>query len=148
MVMERVAFRTAMRAAAVDMLRDYAADSNTDVNVLPARPTKQPALLPFAFADGITETITDRGNVPWQRIPTLEVVVLHRLWDGVGAADQADRFSDGFLEWVAANVHKAGPLTLVRVARIDDDPTYTLDWLEEPRTYYATRIELEGYVEG
>ena len=125
-----MSFRAAMRAAAVTLL------------VYPARPrTVNP---PTAFVDGFTERVDYTGL--YQRHPTAEVIVVHGLFDSKEAADQADAFVDGFLVWVVARIHAAGGNTSVGIVGIEDIPDYVNAWVrpEEQRTYYATRISLEG----
>ena len=72
--------------------------------------------------------------------------VLHGLFDSKDAADQRDAFVDGFLDWAIDRYHAAGANTLVAVRAVQDLPNYVPDWLppEEQRTYYATRLSLEG----
>lgn len=144
----RVAFRSSVRAAAVSLLEAYKADSGRAMNVYPARPRSINA--PHAFIDTISESF-DYSNVTWrQRHPTVEVVVLWGLFDSKDAVDQADGFADEFLDWVTDRYHAAGANTLVEIREIEDEPTYVPDWLPpaEQRTYYATRLTLEGFAGG
>ena len=69
-------------------------------------------------------------------------------FDSAVAVAQRDAFVDGFVLWVKEHIHEAGGNTLINVASIEDEPTYVPDWLppEYQRTYYGTRITLEGYV--
>lgn len=138
----RVAIRTAMRAAAVACLTDYATSASLRLQVYPGRPAS--INTPTAFVDAISETVNYDGLN--QRVPRAEVLVLHGLFDSKEAVDQGDAFVDGFIDWMFDNVHAAGASTLVAVVATDDDPAYIPDWLrpEVTRTYYATRITLEG----
>jgi hypothetical protein len=45
--------------------------------------------------------------------------------------------------------HEAGANTLLALTEVEDVPVYVPDWLppDRQRTYYATRIVLEGYAE-
>ena len=142
--MARVAFRTAMRAAAVTLLTDYAASASVKLQVYPARPRS--LFPPTAFVDGIRETINTETSGLFQRIPTAEVIVLHGIFDSKDAVDQADAFVDGFLDWAADRYHAAGVDTGCLVTGYEDLPDYVPEWLPpaEQKTYYATRIELEG----
>ena len=139
----RYAFRTALRAAAVSLLTDYKAAAGINLQIYPARPrTIAP---PTAFIDAIRETITYDGLI--QRVPTAEIVVLHGLFDSKSAVDQADEFVDGFLDWVFDRYHAAGANTLVEVPDYEDLPDFVPEWLPpaEQKTYYGTRIALEGF---
>ncbi len=140
----RIAFQTAMRAAAVTLLTDYAFDRSIKLQVYPARPRS--IAPPTAFVDKITERIVYIGPQLMQRTPTVEIVVLHGLFDSQDAANQRDAFVDGFLDWQADRFHAAGPNTLIGGVSIEDDPEYVPTWQppEVQRTYYATRIGLEG----
>jgi hypothetical protein len=149
MVVTRVAFQTAVRAAAVDLLTDYAATAGVKLQVYPARPRS--LFPPTAFVDRITETLEYPGGVTWrQRTPRAEVIVIHGLFDSKEAADQKDAFVDGFVDWVTDNVHAADPNTTVGLVATEDIPDYVNDWMppEQQRTWYATRLTLEGFAGG
>ena len=72
--------------------------------------------------------------------------VLDGLFDSADAVVQRDDFVDGFLDWCADRFHAAGANTLIGAISLEDDPEYTPTWQppEVQRTYYATRISLEG----
>ncbi len=140
----RTAFRSAMREAAVTLLTDYKADRSLTLQIYPGRPrTINP---PTAFVDRFTERTDFLGPVQYRRNPICEVVVLHGYFDSKDATDQADAFVDGFLDWAADRYHAAGANTLIGAVTIEDDPEYVPTWQppEVQRTYYATRISLEG----
>jgi hypothetical protein len=143
--MPRIAMQTAMRAAAVQLLSDYNADLDTPnhLQIYPARPRSIKP--PTAFVDSLREDLEYTASLV-QRTPTADVIVIHGMFDSLSAANQRDAFVDGFLDWAIDNYHAAGANTLVAVTSIDDIPDYVPDWLppEEQRTYYATRISLEG----
>jgi hypothetical protein len=142
----RIAFQSLMRAAAVTLLEEYAADAMTQLQCHRARPMSiQPPYGPCAFVDSLSERIEYTANLV-QRQPTAEVIVLHGLFDSGEAADQRDAFVDGFLEWVIDRYHSAHANTTVAVTAIEDLPNYVPEWIapEKQNTYYATRIELEG----
>lgn len=141
-----------LRAAAVELLEDYAQSASITLQVYRARPRS--IMPPTAFVDRIRETRVYTGIQQVQRTPQADVVVVHgpRLprggsFDSGDAADQKDAFADGFLAWVDANVHAIGPNTTIGAVTTEDDPNYVPDWLplEEQRSYYATLITLEGY---
>ena len=125
------------------MLTDYAASASVRLQVYPARPRSINP--PTAFIDLIREDRTFTGLLV-QRTPTVEIVVLHGLFDSGEAVAQADAFVDGFLGWCDANYHAAGGSTLVGAVSTEDLPSYVPDWLppEQQRTYYGTQVNLEG----
>jgi hypothetical protein len=147
----RIAFRELLRSAVVTLLNDYASDQEVKLTVYRARPKS--IAPPHAFIDRITERVDYIGPVQMRRVPIVEVVIIHRLFDGGDAADQADRFVDGFLDWIADRPHSADPNTVLGVTSVEDDPTYSADWIAKDysrggvqlvESYYATRISLEG----
>lgn len=138
------ALQTAMRAAAVELLEDYVADAGLALNVYPGRPrTISP---PHAFVDRIRERMVHHAD--WQeRLPVVDVVVVHAVFDSKDATEQRDAFVDGFVEWASENPHKAGPNTVLGIVAVDDDPNWVADWMPPDRQfqYYATTFSLEGY---
>lgn len=139
-----------VRAAAVTLLTDYAANASVNLQVYPGRPRS--LMPPTAFVDRITESLANLGgsaNVA-QRTPTAEIVVIHGLMDSKEAADQKDAFVDGFIVWALARPHAAGANTLVMPVSTEDEPDYVPAWMPpaEQKTYYATRLFLEGYAQG
>lgn len=140
--MSRIAFQTLMRAAAVAFLTDYAAAANVRMQVYPARP--RTVFPPTGFVDSLSERIEYTGLN--QRFPSAEIVVVHGYFDSKEAADQRDAFVDGFIDWSLDRYHQASGNTMVRVTEVDDLPNFVPDWIPpaEQKTYYATRITLEG----
>lgn len=133
-----------LRAAAAELLRDYAASAAIKLQVYPARPRS--IFPPTAFVDVIRESVEYVGMTLRQRMPAVEVVVIHSDIDNKGAADQKDAFVDGFLDWVTERYHAAGENTLIAVTETEDLPNYVPDWMPpaEQLVYFATRIRLEG----
>lgn len=142
----RTPFAADARAAAVDLLTDFAADVGLGLQVYRARPRSIHP--PTAFVDGMSEVIDYPGIAQRQRRTRVEVLVLHGLFDQGDTVDQRDAFVDGFLDWVTDNVHAAGADSLLALTGVDDDPTYVPEWLDLAigKTYYATRLVLEGYI--
>ena len=140
--MARPAFQTAMRAAAVTLLTDYKNDAGVRLQVYRGRPASIHP--PTAFVDELSESIT--YTALHQRIPTASVVVLHGIFDHGDTVDQRDAFVDGFVDWVLDRYHAAGANTLIAVTDVNDDPAFVPEWLppDQQKTYYATRITLEG----
>lgn len=144
----RLAFQTAVRAAAVDLLTDYAATEGLKLQVYPGRPSS--LWPPSAFVDRITETIEPFTDTLNQRTPKVEVIVVHGLFDSADAVAQKDAFVDGFLEWVTDSIHAAGANTTIALVSVEDEPAWTPDWMPantqaRDKIYYATRLTLEGF---
>jgi len=149
MVTVRVPFRAAMRAAAVSLLSDYVDDANLDARVQIYRTIPTTIVPPTAFVERVSENQTFSGPTQRQRFAVARVVVLWRLFsDGErgDAVDQLDAFLDGFTDWVLEHYHEPGNTEIISSARIDDDPYFVLnDPTKGVRTYYAGRVDLEGY---
>lgn len=122
----------------------YATAQSVALQITRARP--RAIFLPSAFVDGMRENITYVGHM-MQRTVQVDVVLVHGSFDNEDAADQKDAFVDGYVDYVRDNVHAAGANTTLGVVSTEDDPTFVPDWLERElqRTYFATRITLEGY---
>lgn len=144
---DRFAFDAAVRAAAVTLLEGYRDDASLKMTVYPARPATVAA--PHAFVDRMTSRIEQTAFL-FQRYPRVEILVLHGLFDSADAVAQRDRFVDGFFDWVRDHIDAAGANTEVYMIATEDDPTFVPDWLppEKARTYYSTRIILEGFAGG
>lgn len=133
-----------LRAASVQLLRDFAAYADLKLAIYAGRPRQ--VAPPHAFVDRITETLDYLGPKQVQRHPRAEIVVIHGLFDSGDAVAQKDQFVDGFVDWVRDNRAAAGTNTTVGVLAVEDEPVYRPDWQpeEQQRDYYATRITLEG----
>lgn len=153
-----MSFRADVRAACLSLLDGYRdaviAQRATDGDPRPFRLTTYPArprsvAPPHAFVDTIAEQYVYTGPLLVQRTATAELVLVHGLFDTKEAVDQADEFTDGFLAYVTGEVHEAGANTTIGVTSAVDDPTFVNDWVkpEEQRTWFATRITLEGFAE-
>jgi hypothetical protein len=140
----RTNFRSEVRQATVDLLEQYKAFAALDhLQVYRARPAS--LFPPTAFIDRISERVEYRGPARRRRVPTVQLIVLHGLFDSGEAADNGDTFVDGFLNWVVDRYHAAGSNTLLNVVGTEDDPTWSPVWLpNNQRAYYATLIALEG----
>lgn len=144
-------FRADVRTAAVALLKDFADDMSYPLANALTVYRGRPASIhpPQAFVDTIRERLSDVGHLQ-QRLVEADLLVLFGRYDSGEAVDQADQFVDGFRDWVAANFHEAGAATLVSVREVEDVPAYVNDWMapELQKTWFATRITLEGYAEG
>lgn len=147
----KVAMRAAMRTASVSLLEDYIADANPPYTVQVYRTIPTSIHPPTAFVERVSETQLFTGPTQRQRSMTARVIVLWRLFAELergDAVDQLDAFLDGFTDWALTHYHEPGPTELISTARIDDDPYYQVaDSAKggQLRTYYAARIDLEGY---
>ncbi len=142
--MARAPFAADVRAAAVSMLTAYAAAQTAPVllQVYRARPrTIRP---PTAFVDSMGDNISYTALN--QRTTVANVIVVWGLFDSGDAVDQRDAFVDGFYDWTLDDIHSAGGNTTLAIVETDDIPAFVPEWLPpaEQRTYYATRIALEG----
>jgi len=142
--------QAAVRAATVQLFRDYAASAGIKLQVYPGRPAS--IFPPTAFVDVIRETITYPGITLRQRTPIVEAIVIHGKWiDDLEAVTQKDAFMDGFIDYVTTRYHEAGPNTLIAVTATEDLPGFVPDWIGGDPTkrssYFATHILLEGYAE-
>lgn len=142
----RIAFQTALRAASVELLTEFAADAGIKLQVYPGRPAS--IFPPTAFVDRIRERLTYLGPTFRQRVPQADVVIVHGNYDSKDAAEQKDAFIDAFLDWCLDRYHAAGANTLVAVVATEDDPNYVPEWLpvkdgRQPM-FYATLVQLEG----
>jgi hypothetical protein len=84
----------------------------------------------------------------YQHNVAVECVFVWGTFDSKEAADQRDSFIDAFHNWVAANPHQAGAVTLVSPAAVADLPVFNPDWGSEAQrqtSYYASRVVLEGF---
>lgn len=141
-----IPFQAQMRAAAVDLLTDYAAGAGTKLQVYPARPLQ--LYPPTAFVEGINEDTVFTGPKNRQRTVRAEVLVVHGVFDTKEAADQRDVFVDGFMDYVTDHRDAAGDVTVIGSIATVDVPVYNPDWgsdLQRNTSYYATRIILEGF---
>lgn len=147
-VIERSRLQKQTRDAAVSLLKGYAAASGVKLQVYRARPASIHA--PTAFVDRMTETIESFTVTLNQRTVRAEVILVHGLFDSGEAVDQKDDFVDEFLDYVTDRYHEAGANTDIRVTSIEDLPDWVNDWFppSEQRTWYATRITLEGFAGG
>lgn len=139
-------FQEDMRDATVTMLAAHASAASVPLNVSSARPRL--ITPPHAFIDAVRESIEYSGHL-MQRTVQVDAVVVWGGFDSEDAAAQKDTFTDGFIDYVRGQVHAAGDSTTVGVSATEDDPTFVPEWLprDEQRTYYATRITVEGYAE-
>jgi hypothetical protein len=144
-VLARIPVETQARAAAVQLITDFAADAGLQVQVWPGRP--HAIFPPTAFVDAINEALSDYTTTNRQRRVQVQVLVLHGMYDTADTVAQRDRFVDGFLDWVVDRPHAAGGNTLLEVTTVQDEPSYVPDWLpsDVPRVYYASRVWLEGF---
>lgn len=145
MVLARIPVETQARAAAVQLLTDYAADASLKLQVYPGRPRS--LFPPTAFVDAINEAIAEYTVTHRQRTVQAVVLVLHGTYDSADTTAQRDAFVDGFLDWAADRYHASGANTLLGVVAVEDVPEYVPGWMppDQQRVYYGTRITLEVF---
>lgn len=138
-------FQADVRAAAMTTLGAHATAQSVKLQTYAGRPRSLNP--PTAFVDAMRETIVYLGPLSKQRTVQADVVLIHGSFDSADSAAQKDAFVDGYIEYVTGQVHAAGANTTLGVVATEDDPTFVPDWLPlaEQRTYYATRITLEGF---
>lgn len=125
------------------MLRDYAIAANLKLQVYPGRPRSINP--PTAFVDVLRERLEPTTERSFNRVPSVELLIVWGTFDSADVAEQRDAFVDGFFEWQADRPYAFGSNTLVALTSVDDEPTFTADWIEVQKAYYATRLTLEGF---
>ena len=146
-MMTRIPFETVMRAAAVQMLEDFAQDTSTKLQIYPGRPrTLNP---PTAFVESMSEDITWSPGLR-QRTVRIAIRIVWGLFDSREAVDQRDYFIDNFVDWTSDNPHAAGGTTVLEPRSIDDDPNFIADWMppELQMSLFASTLTLEGFAGG
>lgn len=138
--------QTAMRAAAVSLLEDCAANAGVKLQVYRARPAS--VYPPTAFVDSMGDDTADFvAPAIFQHNATINLVCIWGAYDSGEAVDQRDAFVDAFHTWIRTRYHEAGSASLIGPRSLADDDLYVPDWLppDQQRPYYATRITLEGF---
>ena len=144
--------RSDARYATLTLISEYSAalEPPISLNTYPGRPKSIRA--PHAFVDRVSGSIDYSGPESYRNPVTVELVLLHGLFDSKEAVDQADRFVDGFVEYIADKRDAAGANRTIGLSSIEDDPSYVADWItpgssrgESQGPYFATRISLEVY---
>lgn len=132
------------RAGAVALLSGYAADAGIRLQWYAGRPASLRP--PTAFVDTVAETYDFNGPTLVYRTITVDVLVIHDVFDSKDAAAQKDAFVDGFVEWCRTRYHEFDPNSVMGLISTSDLPAYTPDWLPpaETVTYYATHLVLRG----
>jgi hypothetical protein len=146
-MMTRIPFETYMRAAAVQMLTDYAQDTSTTLQIYPGRPlTVNP---PTAFIESMSEDITWSPGLR-QRTVRIEIRIVWGLFDSAEAVAQRDYFIDNFVDWVSDRPHEAWGTTVIEPRVITDDPNFVADWMpvERQKSLFASTLTLEGFAGG
>ena len=147
MTATRIPFQTYVRAAALQLVVDYAQAVGLVLTAYPGRPrTIAP---PHAFIDRMREAI-DFDGAYRKRLVQADVRIVWGLFDSKEAVDQRDAFVDGFVDWVTDRPHQAYGTTELEPRSVDDDPDFVPDWVPEQnrKTYFSSIITLEGYAGG
>ena len=140
-------FQADCRAASVAFLADYASEVGVKMQVYPGRPRS--IMPPTGFVDLIRESL-DHTTMLTARDVTVEMVVVHGIFDSKEAANQKDGFTDGLIDWSESRFHQAGANTMCAIDSTEDQPNYVPEWMPPERqlVYYATRLTLEGLALG
>jgi hypothetical protein len=140
-----MSFQADVRAGVLQELASYASAASVKLAIYAGRPRSiQP---PHAFVDVMRETIAYTGHM-MARTVQVDIVLIHGSFDSDVAVTQKDAFVDGFIDQVRDNQFSAaGDNTTLGVVSTEDTPTFVPDWLppNEQRTYFATRMTLEGF---
>lgn len=136
--MTRMDVAAQTRAAAVQLMSDYASFAELKMQIYRAR-VKQ-AKPPTGYVESIDEAITPFTLETSQRVPTAVVRLLWGRFDDGDAVDQRDAFVDGFYAWVMDNPHAIDPNAIVGIVAVSDDPDFVLDGV----SYFSSSISLEG----
>jgi hypothetical protein len=134
-----------MRAAAVTMMTECAADASVPLQVYPGRPRSINP--PTGYVESMGDALTDFTSELYQHTPLVELVFVWGPFDSMEAANQRDAWVDAFHAWVRVNIHEAGARTLIGPRELADLPDFVPSWLPERQQlpYYATRVVLEGF---
>lgn len=132
----------------VDALEAFKAAEGLNLQVYPGRPAN--LFPPTAWVDARHDSIEFNfagasAYNTMEHTATVEVIVVHGLFDSAEAVDQRDAWVDAFNNYLRANrfVGLAGGNSVLERLRVDDVPNYVPDWIERPSTYYATLYRLE-----
>ena len=139
-------FQEDVRAACMTTLAAVATAESVKLSTYPGRPaTIAP---PHAFVNVLRESQDLSGHL-LQRTVQADIVICWGDFDSKAAVEQKDAFVDAYAIYLrdVPNYASAGPSSVFRVVATEDDPTFTPEWLTRPRTYFATRITVEGYAE-
>lgn len=131
----------------MDALDGYRQAAGLRLNIYPGRPTTLNP--PNAFIDARHDEITSTGDSAFNAMDhraTIEVVVVHGLFDTAEAILQRDAWVDGFNTYLrdeARQVGLAGGNSVLERWTVDDTPDYTPNWTATAVAYYATVYRLE-----
>jgi hypothetical protein len=144
----RIPFETYMRAAALQLVVDYAQEANVpSFTAYPGRPS---SIAPVhAYIERLREGLTWSPGLR-QRLVNVDVRIIWGLFDSKEAVSQRDIFIDGFIDWCSDHSHQAGGTTILEPRAVEDDPDFVPDWLPESRrsTYFASTLSIEGFAGG
>jgi hypothetical protein len=138
-----------MRIAASSLLEGYRATLPDGAlrQVHRARPMS--IHVPAAFVDAINEGEVEYTAQTIQRTPTAVIRFVRGTFNAADVADANDELVDGFVEYVANNIHSAGASTIAVITSIEDDDGWVPDWIpvregQTPIPYYSTVLSLGG----
>lgn len=143
--MSRLAFETACRAGAVELVDAYRTAASLKLGQLyRARPAQIKA--PSVFVDSIAERTDAFTNREGQRTVRVGIRAVWGLYDAGEAVDQRDRFVDGLYGHVMDNPDAFGANSTCSWVGVNDDEAWTPEWIPaDANTYFSTLITLEGF---
>lgn len=143
--MTRLAFETACRAGAVELVDAYRQAASLKLGQLyRARPAQIKA--PSVFVDSVAESTDAFTNNEGQRTVRVSIRAVWGLYDAGDAVDQRDRFVDGLYGYVMDHPHALGPNSTCSWVGVRDDEAWGPDWIPaDTATYFSTLITLEGF---
>lgn len=136
------------RAAAVALMVACAADADVPLQVYPGRPRS--VAPPTGFVDSMGDEYegTPGASMLFRHTPIVELVFVWGTFDSKEAVNQRDAWVDAFHDWVRQRPHEVSGASLISPRSLDDIPVFVPDWLpeSEQRTFFATRLVLEGLI--
>lgn len=126
-------------------LEAYRTAAGLPLNLYPGRPvTITP---PHAFIGERRDVISSiMAGSAMEHVATVEVIVVHGLFDSAEAIKQRDAWVDGFNSYLRDSLRGqglAGGNSVLERWTVDDTPDYTPNWTATEMAYYATTYRLE-----
>ncbi len=136
----RIAFQSASRAGAMQLITDYCASVSLESQRYLARPKQLKP--PTFYVESISEVLTPFTLADRQRSTRVTIRAIWGRFDDGIAVVARDKFVDGFLDWVADNYHAFGPNTDVNAVAVADSPEFNFG---DGELFFSTAIALEGF---
>ena len=129
-------------------MEDCAANASVRLQVYPGRPRSVAPPTGFVDSMGNTYSPTPGASHLYTHTPTVELVFVWGTFDSKEAVDQRDAWVDAFHDWIRERRDAVSGASLIGPTELSDIPVFVPDWLpeSEQRTYFATRLVLEGLI--